>query len=1081
MVPKVDIISDGSIFNITLAELKNLMQTRGHEAFDRLNGKFGGIQGLCRALGTAPNEGLSGSPSDIENRKKIFGVNEIPKKPPKTFIKLVLIAGKEPTLLILLVAAIISLGLTVYTPQDQSQGTHSDEGTANWIEGTAILITVVIVVLITAFNDYSKEKQFRGLRERIDQESKISVLRAGEVNQTLINQIVVGDVIQLKYGDLIPADGIVIQSNDLKIDESSITGESDHVIKSPETDPFLLSGTHVMEGSGKMVVTAVGINSQTGIIMSLLGAAKRQKLIKKQNEESNEVPADHVNDEENEMAEEKSSNKSILQAKITRLAIQITYIGSAMATVTVIILIVRYCISEFAIGNRSWSFATDLQYIVKFVMVGITVLVVAVPEGLPLAVTLALAYSVKKMMFVNNLVRHLDACETMGNATTICSDKTGTLTTNRMTVVTAFICEKLWHQIPRIDDLPHEVGKLIVESISVNSGYTSKILPPEKPGALARQVGNKTECGLLGLVLNLGADYQDIRNQIPEESLYKVYTFNSKRKSMSTVIKTERGFRVHVKGASEIITERCDYIFDSSGSIRTFSQSEKSRFIVDIIEPMALNGLRTITVAYKDYVYGKAKGDNEIEITKEPDWDSEETILSGLTMICMTGLEDPIRDEVPSAIRNCKKAGIVVRMVTGDNPNTARSIATKCGIITPNENFLVLDGKKFNSLIRDSSGKVDQKLFDTVWPNLRVLARSSPSDKYILVKHMIESKLHNTTRQIVAVTGDGTNDGPALKKADVGFAMGISGTDVAKEASDIILTDDNFTSIVAAVSWGRNVYDNISKFIQFQLTINIIACLVAFIGACAVEDSPLQAVQMLWINLAMDTFAGLALATEQPTPELLLRKPYGRNKPIISRRMARNILGQALYQTFIILSLLFYGPTFFDIDSGMRLPLNSPPTQHYTIIFNVLVLMSLSNEINARKINDERNVFESILSNKIYISVIIGTFITQILIINFGGIAFKVVPLTLDQWIWSIFFGLSALIWHQILITIPKTHSKKFTVGSTPPQIDLLKYQSDYSKGNGPSGKILWIRGYSRIRTQIRVVQAFRETVGSRT
>lgn len=321
-------------------------------------------------------------------------------------------------------------------------------------------------------------------------------------------------------------------------------------------------------------------------------------------------------------------------------------------------------------------------------------------------------------------------------------------------------------------------------------------------------------------------------------------------------------------------------------------------------------------------------------------------------------------------------------MVTGDNVNTARSIAMKCGIIKPGQDFVVLEGKEFNRRIRDSSGQVNQGLFDKVWPKLRVLARSSPSDKYILVKHIIESKL-TQNREVVAVTGDGTNDGPALKKADVGFAMGMAGTDVAKEASDIILTDDNFSSIVKAVMWGRNVYDSIAKFLQFQLTVNVVAVIVAFVGACAIEDSPLKAVQMLWVNLIMDTLASLALATEMPTSALLTRKPYGRTKPLISRTMFKNIVGHAIYQLSIIFFLLFGGHKFFDIDSGMYAPLNSPPSQHFTIIFNTFVMMTLFNEVNSRKIHGERNIFEGLFTNPIFYSILFITAAAQVINNNY--------------------------------------------------------------------------------------------------
>ncbi|XP_023209409.1 plasma membrane calcium-transporting ATPase 2-like [Centruroides sculpturatus] len=576
------------------------------------------------------------------------------------------------------------------------------------------------------------------------------------------------------------------------------------------------------------------------------------------------------------------------------------------------------------------------------------------------------------MMKDNNLVRHLDACETMGNATAICSDKTGTLTTNRMTVVQSFICGVLHKSSPKYENLPQPPADIIITAISLNSAYTSRVMPPDNPGDLPKQVGNKTECSLLGFVLDMGKDYQTIRDDTPEEKLHKVYTFNSVRKSMSTVIPLSTGgFRVFTKGASEMVLKKCSYIFGKEGKLLRFTQEDQDRLVKNVIEPMACDGLRTICVAYKDYI-AKPAQPNQVKCDSEPDWDDEDKIINELTCLCVVGIEDPVRPEVPEAIKKCQRAGITVRMVTGDNINTARSIAMKCGIIKPGEDFLVIEGKEFNRRIRDSHGDVEQQLLDKVWPRLRVLARSSPQDKYTLVKGIIDSKLH-TNREVVAVTGDGTNDGPALKKADVGFAMGIAGTDVAKEASDIILTDDNFSSIVKAVMWGRNVYDSIAKFLQFQLTVNIVAVIVAFVGACAVEDSPLKAVQMLWVNLIMDTLASLALATELPTAELLLRKPYGRMKPLISRTMMKNILGQGIYQLTIIFFLLFLGHKFFDIDSGMYAPLHSPPSEHFTIIFNTFVMMTLFNEMNARKIHGERNIFEGLFTNPIFYSILLIT------------------------------------------------------------------------------------------------------------
>uniref|UniRef100_A0A4W5KWW9 Calcium-transporting ATPase n=1 Tax=Hucho hucho TaxID=62062 RepID=A0A4W5KWW9_9TELE len=1094
-------------FGITVMDLRELMELRSGEAVTKIADSYGDVQGVCRRLKTSPIEGLSGNPVDLEKRHAAFGKNFIPPKKPKSFLALVWEALQDVTLIILEIAAVISLGLSFYHPPggdmcgETASGVEDEgEAQAGWIEGAAILFSVAIVVLVTAFNDWSKEKQFRGLQNRIEQEQKFTVIRKGQVIQIPVSELVTGDIAQIKYGDLLPADGILIQGNDLKIDESSLTGESDQVRKSLEKDPMLLSGTHVMEGSGRMVVSAVGLNSQTGIIFTLLGGTIDKHMspwsqftetktqdgiaLEIQPLKSDEAVESEEKEPEVEVKRVKKvqvnkKEKSVLQGKLTKLAVQIGKAGLIMSAVTVIILILYFVIDTFGVQGRPWLKECTpiyIQYFVKFFIIGVTVLVVAVPEGLPLAVTISLAYSVKKMMKDNNLVRHLDACETMGNATTICSDKTGTLTMNRMTVVQAYLGDTHYKKVPEPDVIKPFILEVMVNSIAINSAYTTKILSPEKEGGLPRHVGNKTECSLLGFVLELKRDYQPIRDEIPEENLYKVYTFNSSRKSMSTVLKNTdgSGFRMYSKGASEIVLRKCSHILNTNGEPRIFKPKDRDEMVKNVIEPMACDGLRTICVAYRDFPAEAG----------EPDWDNEADILDELTCICVVGIEDPVRPEVPNAILKCQKAGITVRMVTGDNINTARAIATKCGILLPGEDFLCLEGKEFNQLIRNDQGEVEQERLDKVWPKLRVLARSSPTDKHTLVKGIMDSTVLET-RQVVAVTGDGTNDGPALKKADVGFAMGIAGTDVAKEASDIILTDDNFTSIVRAVMWGRNVYDSISKFLQFQLTVNVVAVIVAFTGACITQDSPLKAVQMLWVNLIMDTLASLALATEPPTESLLLRKPYGRNKPLISRTMMKNILGHAVYQLTIIFTLLFAGENFFNIDSGRNAPLHSPPSEHYTIVFNVFVMMQLFNEINARKIHGERNVFEAIYRNPIFCSVVMGTFILQIVIVQFGGKPFSCTALSIDQWLWCVFIGVGELLWGQLITAIP-THRLKFlkeaghgTHKEDVPENEMNEGDDeiDHAEMELRRGQVLWFRGLNRIQTQIKVVNAFRSSL----
>lgn len=1166
-----------SRYGVTLKQLRELMEHRGVEGIQKIEDLGGGTE-VARKLNTSASAGLNGDRSDLEHRRDVFGSNTIPPKPPKTFIELVWEALQDVTLIILEVAAVVSLALSLYTPPPGS-GEGEEDHSTDWIEGLAILLAVIIVVLVTAFNDWSKEKQFRGLQSRIEGEQTFSVIRNNSMNQVQVGEIVVGDIIMVKYGDLLPADGLILNSNDLKIDESSLTGESDQVKKGVMSDPMVLSGTHVMEGSGKVLVTAVGVNSQAGIIFTLLGAAadeaeKEEKKMQKVDPEEGIIGNTYPNhtlpnstncyapdspNEHNTTGVGDDEEKSVLQAKLTNLAIQIGYGGMAVSLVTVLILSIRFSVDEFYKNQKNWDMF-HLSYYVKFVIIGVTVLVVAVPEGLPLAVTLSLAYSVKKMMADNNLVRHLDACETMGNATTICSDKTGTLTTNRMTVVQAYLCNHYYkggrYDLPKFREIPRHFGTLICQGISVNSSYSSDVKVPgnqqfvelakegvvvggsggpgavrweqgtcnasfrdeaqklnqqkyceasgkksTETGGLPQQIGNKTECALLGFVNDLGVDYRQLRKEMPDTRFKKVYTFNSARKSMSTIVPIDSGgFRVYTKGASEIIMKKCSFVVGEDGILEAFNTQMQERVVQNVIEPMAKDGLRTISLAYRDFVPGKAEK-NQVKYdpnSGEPNWDQmgEENVIANMTCLCIVGIEDPVRDEVPTAIKQCQRAGITVRMVTGDNINTARAIATKCGIIKPGDNYLVLEGKEFNKRVRDPhTNEVRQDLLDKIWPRLRVLARSQPIDKYTLVKGIIDSTI-SAGREVVAVTGDGTNDAPALKKADVGFAMGIAGTDVAKEASDIILTDDNFTSIVKAVMWGRNVYDSISKFLQFQLTVNVVAVVVAFTGACAIQDSPLKAVQMLWVNLIMDTLASLALATELPTPELLLRKPYGRTSPLISATMAKNIVGQSLYQLAVVFGILFYGDKLFDIESGRNAGLRDPPSVHFTMVFNAFVMMTLFNEINARKIHGQRNVFKGFFSNWIYYTIWIGTLVSQIFIIEYGGVAFSTTKLNAEQWIWCIFFGLGVLLWQQVVTSIPSSIlGKSMEVCSQPPNIlnspnldgDPMPnctghshYQTHRDSHNpiqSRSGQILWIRGLTRLQTQLRVIRAFKSTL----
>ncbi|XP_027721213.1 plasma membrane calcium-transporting ATPase 1-like, partial [Vombatus ursinus] len=1052
----------------SLKDLEQLMKRRGLEALDWLELHFGGVSGLCQLLQTDPELGLPLDPGELSRRREQFGTNEVPKTRSRCFLELVWDALQDTTLIFLELAAVASLALAFYEPKVSgdtkgcyvSGGSEKEGNVVPWLEGAVLLMSVALVVLTTALTDWNKEKQFRNLQDRVVLSQKGKVVRDGQILEVPVKDIVVGDVVPVSYGDMLPADGVLLQAQNLKMNESSLTGELDMVKKSLDLDPILLSGTYVMEGWGKILVTAVGPNSQTGIILTLLAASAQQgrsedhrKVLEWASQGKSIIKPKHSY----------SKAKPVLQKKLTKLAVLVGKCGMLMATITVVILVTYFVINTFVTERQKWTYGCTsvyIKYFIKFFIIGMTIFVVTVPEGLPLVLTLSLAYSVKKMMKDKNLVRHLDACETIANATTICLDKTGTLTMNRMTVVQAYIGGTHYQKLPKTNSIPGAILEYLLKGITVNCSYTSNIILPKDGKKSVQQIGNKTECALLGFLLHLELDYETERNKIPQQSLYKVYTLNSDRKSTSTVLKlSSGGFLMFSKGPSEIVLAKCCKILNKMGQPVELTETKKREIVHNIIEPMTSEGLQTICLAFREF------SDQE----QEPDWDREEDIVTELTCIALVGIEDPVRPEIPSAIRKCQRAGITVRMVTGDNLNTARAIAFKCGILDLHDNYSCLEGREFNRLICDRRGKVEQKLLDRIWPRLRVLAMCSPTDKYTLIKGIIDSDILGV-RQIVAITGDGTNDGPALKAADIGFAMGITGTDIAREASDIILMDDSFTSIMKAIMRGRNIYDNISKFLQFHLTVSVVATVVTFIGACVTQDSPLKAVQMLWINLIMDAFASLALLTEKPTEALLMRKPYGRKQHLLSSSMVKYILGHAAYQLTVTFVLMFVGEELFDFESGRKALLHATPSTHYTMVFNTFVMMQLFNEINARKIHGERNVFEGILSNNIFCTIVGGTFALQFLIVQFGGNVFSCTNLSPDLWLWCIFLGAGVLVWGQFVTTIPSKYVEpliRLMGGRLEEKVDTMCHIVSTTED------LLWVQNPSRIQNQKRLIKSY--------
>lgn len=598
------------------------------------------------------------------------------------------------------------------------------------------------------------------------------------------------------------------------------------------------------------------------------------------------------------------------------------------------------------------------------------------------------------MLKDNNLVRVLAACETMGNATTVCSDKTGTLTQNKMTAVAGTLGSSFHfsHEQDVAQKVPRPVLDLVSQSIAVNSTAFESTDPDT--GEL-QFVGNKTETALLQFIKNLGADFQTLRDTWPVEHLFP---FSSDRKAMATIIRITTPhsviYRCLVKGASEILVQNCSSIVSldqSQEQVQTRLLTQDDRRDVDyMIQDYATRSLRTIGMAYRDFSSWPPKHAANDDVSYEDLIEGD-----GLTLVGVVGIEDPLRPGVKEAVQACQRAGVYVRMVTGDNVVTARSIAKQCGIYT--EGGIVMEGPVFRNL--------PQHEMDAILPRLQVLARSSPEDKQILVGRLRE------LGDIVAVTGDGTNDGPALKLADVGFSMGIAGTEVAKEASSIILMDDNFSSIVKAIMWGRCVNDSVKKFLEFQLTVNVTAVILTFVSAVVSQSqkSVLTAVQLLWVNLIMDTFAALALATDPPTEELLARGPESRSSPLITFKMWKMIIGQAIFQIVVTIVLLYSDALHYEPDDLVL----------QTIVFNTFVFCQIFNEINCRRIDSKLNVFHNITKNKFFLCIFFLCVGLQAVIVNVGGAAFQVTPLRGVDWAISIVVGLLSLPIGVVIRLIP--------------------------------------------------------------
>lgn len=893
---------------------------------------FGGIASVAKLLSTDVESGIVGDEEDLRRRRVAFGANTYVRAKPKGLIYFVVEAFRDTTILILLACAALSLAF----------GIREHGGKEGWYEGGSIFVAVFLVVAVSAASNFRQERQFDKL-SKISNNIKIGVVRQGRRQHVSIFDAVVGDVVFLNTGDQVPADGLFVDGHSFRVDESSMTGESDHVEVDSARHPFLLSGSKVADGYGKMVVVSVGMDTAWGEMMSSI------------TRDSNE--------------------QTPLQERLNRLTSTIGKVGLAVAFFVLLVMLVRYFTGNTEDENGFKEFNgvdRDLNdvfnSVLRIVSAAVTIVVVAIPEGLPLAVTLTLAYSMKRMMADQAMVRKLSACETMGSATVICTDKTGTLTLNQMKVTKFCLGGKETRQ----DSIAHNLRELFYQGVAFNT--TGSIYRP-KSGNAVEYSGSPTEKAILTwAVEDLGMDVEKLKQSY---TVLHVETFNSDKKRSGVSIRSNVQNRsyVHWKGAAEMVLAMCSSYYQHTGEVNAMTKDKMTEF-ESIIQGMAASSLRCIAFACKEIEYDITS--NEITISQNNL--SEEN----LTLLGIVGMKDPCRSGAKKAIESCRFAGVDIKMITGDNIFTAKAIATECGILDANHHGEVVEGAEFRNY-------TDEERRNKI-KNIKVMARSSPLDKLLMVRCLKQAG------EVVAVTGDGTNDAPALKEADVGLSMGIQGTEVAKESSDIVILDDNFSSVATVLLWGRCVYNNIQKFIQFQLTVNVAALVINFIAAVSAGDVPLTAVQLLWVNLIMDTLGALALATERPTKELMHRPPVGRTEPLITNIMWRNLLPQALYQIAILLILQFRGKQIFEVNEEVK----------NTLIFNTFVLCQVFNEFNARSL-EKQNVFRGIHRNKLFVGIIGVTIVLQFVMVEFLKKFADTVSLDLGQW--GICVAIAAVSW----------------------------------------------------------------------
>ena len=857
-----------------------------------------------------PDNVLNGlSDKQVQESREKYGWNLLtpPKRP--SMWKLYLEKFNDPVIRILLVAAFFSFVISII------------EG--EYAETIGIFFAIFLATGIGFYFEYDANKKF-DLLNAVGEETPVTVRRNGKIQEIPRKEVVVGDIVILNTGEEVPADGTLLEAISLQINESTLTGEL-MVNKTTDEASFdeeatypsneVMRGTTVTDGHGIMQVNKVGDATEIGKVAT--------------------------------QATEQSTEETPLNIQLSKLAKFIEKVGFTIAILTFLIFtgkdLYQYLSVTSVTGWEEWMHIARI--VLKYFMMAVTLIVVAVPEGLPMSVTLSLALNMRRMLKTNNLVRKMHACETMGAITVICTDKTGTLTQNLMQVHEA-----------QVDETKMD---LISEGISANS---TAFLEEAEEGKKPSGVGNPTEVALLLWLNAQGKNYAQLRE---EAKVINQLTFSTERKYMATLVQSPiQGKKVlYIKGAPEIVLGKCEGI-----------SSETSARLHENLLAFQNKAMRTLGIAYK-FIDENASNDCA-ELVGE----------GGLTFLGIFAISDPIRLDVPEAVGKCQSAGIGVKIVTGDTPGTATEIARQIGLWKAEDTDRNrITGVEFAAL-------TDEEALERVL-DIKVMSRARPMDKQRLVQ-LLQQK-----GAVVAVTGDGTNDAPALNHAQVGLSMG-TGTSVAKEASDITLLDDSFHSIATAVMWGRSLYKNIQRFIVFQLTINVVALASVLLGAFLGTELPLTVTQMLWVNLIMDTFAAMALASIPPSADVMKEKPRKTSDFIITKPMRYNILGVATCFLIILMSLIVY---------IKGLPLAEVPTA-LTAFFTIFVMLQFWNLFNASVFGTNHSVFKDARHAVGMLSVAIIILIGQIIIVEFGGKVFRTVPLTLTEWIYII-AGTSIVLW----------------------------------------------------------------------